>query len=227
MPKPWIFLAIALVAFGFVAFAVFTRGNKVSQVAEAAPYGSGDAIRAALTLTTDEVVLGSHDAPVTVVAYMSFTCSHCGAFHRDTLPALKTRYIDDGRVKLVFRDFPLDQAALAASALVRCAPPSRRIAFGDALFAQQATWATAADLIVALSTLGEMGGVGAEAYRACLDDKALVDAIVESRLQAEKSLEVASTPTFFVDDAGVRIDGAQPLAVFVTALDAVLAKAEK
>jgi protein-disulfide isomerase len=72
-----------------------------------------------------ERVLGDPNAPITILEYSSLTCPHCASFHANTLPQLKKDYIDTGKVKLVFRDFPFDRAALQASMLARCSNPER------------------------------------------------------------------------------------------------------
>jgi hypothetical protein len=89
----------------------------------------------------DDFIFGKETAPVTLVEYASLTCPHCAQFHQNTLPAIKKEYIETGKVKLVYRDFPLDQLALSGSMIARCAGRDRYYAFIDVMFAQQATWA--------------------------------------------------------------------------------------
>src|SRR5437899_1859638 len=79
----------------------------------------------ALALTKDDRVLGKPDAPVTIIEYASLTCPHCAHFATDALPKLKEKWIDSGKAKLVLRDFPLDEPALRAAMVARCAPPGR------------------------------------------------------------------------------------------------------
>ena len=87
--------------------------------------------------------LGRADAPVTAIEYFSLTCGHCGAFHRDTWPRVRRELVDTGRVRMVFRDFPLDQVSLRAHAVARSFPPDRYEPFISALFATQDRWAYA------------------------------------------------------------------------------------
>ena len=84
-----------------------------------------------------DLVQGKADAPVTIIEYASMTCPHCAAFHKSTYPALKTKYIDTGKVRFIFREFPLDELAVAASMLARCAGGEKAIALIDVLFASQ------------------------------------------------------------------------------------------
>src|SRR5271156_5092888 len=82
-------------------------------------------------------VLGKADAPITIIEYASLTCPHCAEFDKDVVPELKAKYIETGKAKLIFRDFPLDQWALRASVLARCAPADKYFSFVDVLFQNQ------------------------------------------------------------------------------------------
>jgi hypothetical protein len=84
-----------------------------------------------------EQTLGDPDAPVTIIEYASLTCPHCAQFHNEVLPDLKERYIETGKVQLIYRDFPLDERALMAAALAHCAGPDRYFGFLDVLFETQ------------------------------------------------------------------------------------------
>ncbi|HEC14544.1 MAG TPA: DsbA family protein, partial [Rhodospirillales bacterium] len=84
-----------------------------------------------------EKVMGNPNAPVTIIEYASLSCSHCKAFHRDSLPKIKKEYIDTGKVKLIYRDFPLGSLALAGSMLARCAGTLKFFGMVDALFKAQ------------------------------------------------------------------------------------------
>lgn len=151
-------------------------------------------------------VLGNPDAPVTIIEYASLTCPHCAHFHEDTLPKLKAEYIDTGKVKLVFRDFPLDKVALQASTLAECVPAERYFGFLGVLFQSQANWATASDPTAALVRLGKVGGLSAEQIDACFKDERLTDAIVAERLAGEKAFDIRSTPSFII--GGKKYSGA-------------------
>ena len=93
----------------------------------------------------EEQALGDASAPVTIIEYASLTCPHCAEFHQDVLPALKERYIAPGKVRLIYRDFPLDERALEAAVLAHCAGPERYFGFLDVLFETQSNWARAED----------------------------------------------------------------------------------
>jgi protein-disulfide isomerase len=147
---------------------------------------------------TDQV-LGDPNAAVTIIEYASLTCPHCAAFHRETLPALKERYIDPGKVKLVFRDFPLDEAALRGAMLAHCAGPKRYFGFLDVLFRQQQSWGRASDPRASLTQLGKLGGMSEEEIQACFADKELEESILQVRLEAQQQHDVSSTPSFIID----------------------------
>jgi protein-disulfide isomerase len=165
-----------------------------------------------------ERVLGNADAPVTIIEYASLTCPHCAAFHSETLPALKERYIDTGKAKLVFRDFPLDQVALQAAVLAHCAGDQRYFAFLDAMFANQATWARASDPVGALKQLARLGGLAEDQADACLADRSMQDAVLQARLEGEQKFAVSSTPTLLVN--GKKVAGAHDIETLAQAIDA-------
>ncbi len=147
-----------------------------------------------------ERVLGDPAAPVTIIEYASLTCPHCAAFHRDDLPAIKAKYIDTGKAKLIFRDFPLDQLALQAAVLAHCAGDARYFSFLNAMFASQATWARAGDPIAALKQLAKLGGLSEAEADACLADSAMQDGVLQARLDGEQKFNVSSTPTVIIND---------------------------
>jgi protein-disulfide isomerase len=162
--------------------------------------------QSALQITKDDRILGNPDAPITIVEYASMTCPHCAHFQDSVLPEIRKKWIDTGKAKLVLRDFPLDEPALRAAMIARCAPPERFYAFADTFFGAQEKWVKAPDYREALARLAKLGGLGKEEFDSCLKDTALENRIVESRLIASKELDVNSTPTFFVN--GNKFNGA-------------------
>jgi protein-disulfide isomerase len=167
-----------------------------------------------------EHAIGAPDAPVTVIEYASLTCHHCATFQAETLPELKKRYIDTGKVRLVFRDFPLNEEALKAAKVAHCAGPERHAAFVDVFLRQHDSWAQARDTTAALKQLAKLGGLGEQAVDACLADKALEDAILSARLEGQQKYGVKSTPTFVI---GGRIySGNKSIEEFAAILDPLL-----
>ncbi len=144
-------------------------------------------------------VLGDADAPVTIIEYASLTCPHCAAFHGGALTELKTRYIDTGKVKLIYRDFPLDQGALMGSMMARCAGEDRYFGFIDILFRSQRNWASSRDPRRALMQIGRLGGMGSDEIEACLENEELLDGIIKMRQEGTQVFNVQSTPSFIIN----------------------------
>jgi len=178
--------------------------------AQAASPGEGPQI------TADDHVLGKRDAPITIIEYASLTCPHCADFDKETLPQIREKWIDTGKAKLIFRNFPFDKPALQAALVAACAPGDRYFNFVDVLFQQQRQWATAQDPTAALTRIAKLGGMSDQQAHSCLGDKEMENKIVAIRLAAEKDLGVNSTPTFFIN--GKKLLGAQEFAKFDEAL---------
>ena len=152
-----------------------------------------------------EKFLGKEDAPVTIVEYASMTCPHCAAFHETTLPALKTKYIDTGKVRLILREFPFDPRAEAGFMLARCSNDNY-FAMVDVLFKQQQNWAGVEKVREALLQLSKLAGFTQESFEACLTDQKLLEDVRAVRDRGAKDFGVDSTPTFFIN--GGRYPGA-------------------
>lgn len=149
---------------------------------------------------TGDIVVGKPEAPVTIIEYASLTCPHCATFQTATLPEFKKEYIETGKVKIVYRDFPLDGIALRASQIARCGGPDRAAGFIDVFFRQQAQWAAAKDPLAALKQIGKFGGLSDAQMDACLADKALEEAVLNSRMEGQTKYKVNSTPTLIIND---------------------------
>src|SRR5215471_14450753 len=183
---------ILLAVLGLVTFNLVSAG--LAEPAASRPM-LADA-QAGLSVGKDDRILGKPDAPITIIEYASLTCPHCAHFANDVLPELKAKWIDTGKVKLVLRDFPLDEPALRAAMVARCAPPEKFYGFVDTFFKAQEEWAVARDPKAALQRLAQLGGMSKKDFEACLANKDAENKIVESRLVASQQLNVDSTPTF-------------------------------
>ena len=175
-----------------------------------------------LAVQPGDRVLGKADAPITIIEYASLTCPHCAHFTVDVLPKLKAKWIDTGKAKLILRDFPLDEPALRAAMVARCAPADRFYPLIDTFFAQQEQWATSRDYRAALEKLVKLGGMSDKEFKACISDKKLEDQVAQSRLTASQQLGVDATPTFFIN--GKKFDGAPTVEAFDQALSGAAPK---
>jgi protein-disulfide isomerase len=147
-----------------------------------------------------DLVVGQADAPVTIVEYASMTCSHCANFHNNILPTLKTKYIETGKVRLVFREFPLDERAALASMMARCAGDDKSLPLISMLFSKQEEWATASkDFLPQLFKFGQQVGFTRQSFDHCRKDEKLIKNIIAVRDRANVTFGVNSTPTFFIN----------------------------
>jgi protein-disulfide isomerase len=154
-------------------------------------------------LSTEEAMedrmIGDPAAPITIIEYASMTCPHCAEFHAETLPQLMKDWIEPGKAKLIYREFPLDKYAAAASQITRCAPKEKYFVFVKAFFAQQKSWARAQDPIKMLTQLAGLGGMSQADVDACLANEELQDAILQMRLDGQMEYDVNSTPSFVIN----------------------------
>lgn len=151
-------------------------------------------------------VLGSEDAPLTVVEYASMTCGHCANFHKNTYPHIKKDYVETGKARFVFREFPLDPVASAAFMLARAVPEEKYFDVIEFMFAEQRAWAFTQDPYNALLNFAKQIGFTQETFEKTLTDQALLDAINATRDRASSKFGVNSTPTFFFN--GNKVSGA-------------------
>ena len=208
--------AVGIVAGGGVGYWYFVKNGasaRPAAISVPAPQAAGAPVQSAQAgampeIAADDFVLGSPDAKVTIVEYASLTCPHCMRFHTETLPKLKAEFIDTGKAKLVYRDFPFDEAGLRAAMMERCAGKERFHGFVDVLFKSMDQWTREQDWKAALARIGKLGGMSQEAFDQCLADKTLETAILTKRLEAAQKFGVDSTPTFFIN--GDRVSGAYP-----------------
>jgi protein-disulfide isomerase len=172
-------------------------GRAVAQTAAPAP-SDAPVPPPAVDQRMAERSVGRADAPMVVQEFFSLTCSHCGAFHRDTYPRVKAELIDTGRIRLVWRDFPLDQVALGAAVVARSFPADRYEAFLTALFATQDRWAYArgVDHKAEIGKIAAVAGMSGAAFEAAWTDVDLARAILAERQRGEQEYRVQATPTF-------------------------------
>jgi len=156
-----------------------------------------------------ERVMGDESAPLTIIEYSSLGCPHCMAFHRDTLPMIKKEFIDTGKVRMIYRDFPLGARAMAAAMVARCAPESRYFGMIELFFQKQQEWTHAEDALAAISNVAKFGGMSGDDVVQCMQNQALLDGIRNRAENGQIDFEISATPTFLLGgEDGERIEGA-------------------
>lgn len=153
-----------------------------------------------------DMALGPENASVTIIEYASMTCPHCANFTNNVFPKIKSEYIDTGKVRFIFREFPLDQVALAASALARCVAKDdapKYFAIVDILFKQQNDLAS--DALSTINRVGKQAGFSEQMIKDCVQsDPKIQKGILDVREHAYTKLKVNSTPFFFVNGTVVK-----------------------
>lgn len=145
-----------------------------------------------------ERALGKADAPVTVHEYFSLSCSHCAAFHKDTFPQVKADYIDTGKVRFIFHDFPLGGLASAAAMLTRCGNPDAYDGFVSVLLKNQKKWLRSDTPLEELEGFARLAGMSPDDVMECLDNEPLFKEIESRKVGYNRDLRIKSTPTFIV-----------------------------
>jgi protein-disulfide isomerase len=165
-----------------------------------------------------EMVLGKPDAPVTIVEYMSMTCPHCANFHANTLPGIKSKYLDTGRARLIVREFPFDPLSSGAFMLARCSKENY-FPMVDVLFKQQQTWAGSQKPSDELLKIAKLAGFTQESFEACLTDDKLLQDLTAVKERGQNEFGVQSTPTFFIN--GTKYAGDMPVEEMSAIIDAI------
>jgi protein-disulfide isomerase len=158
--------------------------------------------------------LGSAAAPNVVIQYSSLGCSHCGDFHTQTLPALKSQYVDKGITTFVYRDFSLDRTSLLGGMVARCSGDSRYFAVLDVLYQTQSTWARASDTWSAMQKVLREAGLAQSLIDACVATAGLEQGVTAIRQQGVDTHGITGTPTFIVN--GTKVVGNVPLAAITS-----------
>jgi protein-disulfide isomerase len=190
----------ALTLTGLAALAGF---SPLRLIAEAMAQSAADVAK---PVSLPDMALGPANATVTITEYASMTCPHCAAFNENVFPKIKSEYIDSGKVRYVFREFPLDIKAAAGSMLARCIAKddaAKYFAVIDMLFKQQNDWVTK-NTTETLTRIGKQAGLSQQAVEDCLKDQALLDKISADQKFANEVLKVNSTPTFFINGEMIR-----------------------
>ncbi len=177
-----------------------------------------------LEIKDNDFVIGDKDAPITIIEYASMSCSHCAYFHNNTLNDLKTEYIDTGKVRFVFRDFPFNYPALLGSMMMRCIPNEVRYDYMNALYLLQKSWVIRenATTMKELYKIMQSGGMTKDEFDACYSNEQLENEILEGVIAAQKEFNIRSTPSFLVN--GNLIEGNKSIKEFRQIIDKILSE---
>jgi protein-disulfide isomerase len=204
---------------GLVALAGFAPlhliGDAMAQSATAA--------LVAKPVALPDMALGSAKASVTITEFASMSCPHCAAFEQNVFPMVRSKYIDTGKVRFVFREFPLDIKAAAASMLARCiAGADAEKFFGaiDTMFKQQDQLMTQTQ--ETLQLIGKQAGMDDQGAETCVKDQTLLDKLSADQQFANEELKVDATPTFFIN--GEMVKGAISFEEFEAKIKPLLKK---
>jgi protein-disulfide isomerase len=150
-----------------------------------------------------EMALGRDDAPVTIIKYMSLTCPHCRAFHRDVFPQLKREYIDTGKVRFVLREFPIGKTSGTATIALRCAPPDKYFTLYGKFLEQQASWVSQEVRLDPIFAVATQVGVTRPEFDRCLQNQAMIDSLKRVKDRG-RTLGIIGTPNFFIQNQRVK-----------------------
>ena len=172
-------------------------------------------------------ILGDASAPVTILEYASLTCPHCAHFHENTLPRLKAEWIDTGKVKMIYRDFPTPPAdlSLGASMITQCAGKDRYFGVLGLLFKSQAKWGASDQPLTEIKRVVRLAGMTGEQVDACLNRQEIADAINARAQAASTTYGIDSTPSLVI--GGKVIGGGESYEVISRAIDEAVRKAAK
>jgi protein-disulfide isomerase len=169
-----------------------------------------------------DMALGPADAKATITEFASMTCPHCAAFNAEVFPKIKSEYIDAGKIRYIFREFPLDVKATAGSMVARCianGDAGKYFAVVDLLFRQQSDWVMK-NTTETLIRIGKQAGFSQDKVENCLKDQDLLNKIAADQKYATEVLKVDSTPTFFIN--GEKIKGETSFEEFKKKIDPLL-----
>jgi protein-disulfide isomerase len=205
MDRRYVMLAAGAGVLGFGGYALLRPGAQVEQNGLLLPMGGAANAQTppadGAPFEVAEMVIGSADAPVEVIEYVSFTCPHCRRFHEDVLPQIKANYVDSGQVRFVLREVYFDRPGLWAAMVARCAGQDRYFGMVDIIFAEQATWTqgSPAQISENLRQIGRRAGLSDERFDACMMDLGMAQAMVNTYEAHMQEHSISGTPSFVID----------------------------
>ena len=177
-----------------------------------------------LDIKDNDFYIGKENAPITIIEYASMSCSHCADFHNDTLEELKNEYIDTGKVRFVFRDFPFNYPALAGSMILRCVPENVRYDYMNGLYKLQKNWVNRDHTKTKseLYKIMQSGGMQQDDFDACLSNVDLENQLLEGVMEAQREYKIGSTPSFIIN--GVLYSGNKNIKEFRQIIEKILSQ---
>ena len=177
-----------------------------------------------LEVTENDFVVGDKNAPVTIIEYASLSCSHCANFHNNTLDDLIKEYVDTGKARIVFRDFPFNYPALLGSMVLRCIPEDVRYDYMNALFQLQQKWVVRenAKSTQELYKIMQSGGMTKEEFETCTNNVELENTILQALIAAQNEFNIQSTPSFLIN--GNLVEGNKSIKEFRQIIDKILSE---
>ena len=206
----------ALTVSALPALAQEAKSADAAQAAEQMPEGK----------VLPDIALGREDAPITIVEYASFTCSHCAAFHDENWPKLKAEYVDTGKVRFVQRDVYFDAPGLWAGILAHCGGSEKYYGVAEMLFSGQKEILSAKngeEFAANLRKVGAKAGMTPEQMDACWADKQMVSDLITTFQTNASADKIEGTPTFIINGETVQN---QPWDELKKVLDTKVAEAE-
>ena len=178
----------------------------------------------ALNIKENDFVIGNENANITIIEYASLSCSHCADFHVNTLEDLKKEYVDNGKVKLVFRDYPFNYPALLGSMVLRCVPGEFRYEYMNALFKLQSSWVNKENskTIQELFKIMQSGGMTKDEFETCIYNTEVENEILQGVIEAQNEFNIKSTPSFLIN--GNLIEGNKSIKEFRQIIDKILSE---
>ncbi len=177
-----------------------------------------------LDITEEDFIIGDENAPITIIEYASLSCSHCADFHLNTLPELIKEFVDTGKARIVFRDFPFNYPALLGSMVLRCVPEDIRYQYSNALYHLQSKWVLRENSKTTqeLYKIMQSGGMTKERFNECIDNVELENEILNGLMAAQSEFNIKSTPSFLIN--GILIEGNKAIKDFRQIIDKILSE---
>ena len=179
-----------------------------------------------LEINEDDLFIGDKNAPITIIEYASLSCIHCKDFHEKRLPKIIEEYVNTKKVRIVFRDFPLNYPALMGSMLLQCIDKKIRYDYLSALFTLQSKWVKPDSEIAKkeLFKILQTGGMTKDQFNECLNNTDLEQKILQGLMDAQNEFKIGTTPSFLIN--GILIEGNKPLKYFKKIIDNILSNNE-